>query len=161
MYWLHMLATIAWLGGLSALALIVLPAARSSLEPAAYSSMLGRVQSRLQMIGWLSLLILGATGMFQMSANPNYSGFLTIENDWAVAIFIKHIGVILMVAVSAYSTWGLLPALRRLALLRSLGKSGTQEEAARLEKRELLLLRINLAISIFVLAMTAWARAAS
>ena len=161
MYWLHMLATIMWLGGLSALALIVLPAARTSLEPAAYSELLGRVQSRLQIIGWLSLLVLGATGMFQMSANPNYSGFLAIDNNWAVAIFIKHIGVFIMVAVSAYSTWGLLPALRRLALLRSLGKSGSLEEAARLEKRELLLLRINLAISIFVLAMTAWARAAS
>jgi uncharacterized membrane protein len=161
MYWLHMLATIAWLGGLAALALIVLPAARQSLEPPAYSGLLGRLLSRLQIIGWLSLFVLGATGMFQMSANPNYSGFLAIDNNWAVAIFTKHIGVFLMVGVSAYSTWGLLPALRRLALLRSLGKPGTVEEAVRLEKRELLLLRINLMVSIFVLAMTAWARVAS
>lgn len=159
MYWLHMLATIAWLGGLAALALIVLPAARKSLEPAAYSGFLGRVQSRLQIVGWLSLAVLGATGLFQMSANPNYGGFLAIDNNWAVAIFTKHMAVIVMAGVSAYTTWGLLPAMRRLALLRAVGKTVSAEEVARLEQREIWMLRLNLILSILVLAMTAWARA--
>ncbi len=159
MYWLHMLATIAWLGGLSALSLFVLPAARKSLDATAFSSLLGRIQQRLQTAGWLSLAVLGATGMFQMSASPNYNGFLAIDNPWAAAILSKHIAVLVMVALSAYNTWGLLPAIRRLALLRSVGKAVPVEETARLENRELLLLRLNLLFSVLVLALTALARA--
>jgi uncharacterized membrane protein len=157
-YWLHMLATVAWLGGLAALALIVIPAAHKSLDADAYGIFLGRVQQRLQQVGWLCLVTLGATGMFQMSASPNYHGLLAITNTWAVAILSKHIAVLLMVVVSAYSTWGLMPAMRRMALLRSAGRAVPQAETSRLASRELLLLRLNLVLSLLVLALTAWAR---
>lgn len=33
-FWLHLLATVAWIGGLAAIALLVLPSARRSLGPA-------------------------------------------------------------------------------------------------------------------------------
>ena len=157
-YWLHMLATVAWLGGLSSLALIVIPAAHKSMDADVYASFLGRVQVRLQQIGWLSLITLGATGLFQMSANPNYHGFLAISNPWAMAILTKHIVVLLMVGVSAYTTWGLMPKIRRMALLRSAGRDIHPEETDRIAHRELLLLRINLVLSVLVLALTAWAR---
>ena len=101
LYWLHMLATVAWLGSLSGLALIFLPAARKSLDLPTYALLLGRIQPRVQQIGWLSLVILGATGMFQMSANPNYHGFLSIDTPWAKAILTKHLAVLVMVALSA------------------------------------------------------------
>lgn len=158
MYWLHMLATVTWIGGLSALALIVLPAAKRSLDDAAYAALLNRIQPRLQQVGWLSLAVLGATGMFQMSASSSYSGFLAIDNPWAVAIFSKHVVILLMVAASAYSTWGLMPALQRLALLRAKGKKVDDADALRLARQERLLLTVNLVLSALVLAFTAWAR---
>lgn len=157
-YWLHMLATVAWIGGLASMALIVLPAARKTLDAQAYAAFLGRVQERLQQVGWLSLIILGATGMFQMSASPHYEGLLAIVNPWAVAILSKHVAILLMVAVSAYSTWGLMPAMRRMALLRSAGRDVPASESARLAGREMLALRLNLVLSLVVLALTAWAR---
>ncbi len=160
MYWLHMLATVTWIGGLASLALIVLPAAKRSLDANAYAALLGQIQTRLQQVGWLSLTVLGATGMFQMSASPHYSGFLAIENPWAVAIFGKHVAILVMVAVSVYSTWGLMPALRRLALLRVNGKKIDASEELRLDRQERWLLWLNLALSLVVLAFTAWARVA-
>ena len=33
-YWLHMLATVAWIGGIVSISILVLPAARKSLKPA-------------------------------------------------------------------------------------------------------------------------------
>jgi len=156
-YWLHMLATVVWIGGLAALALLVLPAARRSLDHAAFAALLGRLQSRLQLVGWLCLAVLGATGMFQMSAHPQYSGFLSIDNPWAAAILGKHVAIFLMVAASAYSTWGLMPAMRRLTLLRASGKFN-EIEALHLARQESLLLNANLVLSALVLAFTAWAR---
>jgi uncharacterized membrane protein len=158
-YWLHMLATVVWLGGLSTLALLVIPAARRALDPAAYAALLAKIQPRLQSTGWLSLAVLAATGMFQMSASPHYNGFLSIDSPWAAAILVKHLLIGLMIAASAYSTWGLLPALRRLALLRAAGRSVADNQQATLERRERLLLSLNLLLSVAVLALTALARA--
>jgi uncharacterized membrane protein len=156
-YWLHMLATVAWIGGLVALVVLVLPAARRTLDANSFSRFLDHLQRRLDPLGWLSLAVLLATGLFQLSANPNYEGFLSISNRWAVSILIKHILFLGMIGISAYMTWGLLPQIRRIALMRSKGIE--TEETDKLEKREVILIRINLILGILVLGLTALARA--
>ena len=139
-YWLHMLATVVWIGGLAALALFVLPAARAALEPGPYAAFLGALQRRLDSLGWFSLLVLAATGLFQMSASPHYQGFLAIQNLWAGAILIKHLLFFGMAGTSAYLTWGLAPRLRRLALLQAhqaQASPANAEQGARLQRQEL------------------------
>jgi uncharacterized membrane protein len=157
-YWLHMLATVIWIGGLAALALLVLPAARSALEAPLYARLLEAVQRRLDPLGWLCLAVLVGTGLFQMSANPNYQGFLTVGNRWAAAMLIKHIVFFVMTAASAYMTWGLLPALRREALRAAHGLG--VKAIGRLQRRQGALLTLNLVLGLLVLLLTALARAA-
>jgi uncharacterized membrane protein len=160
-YWLHMLATVLWIGGLASLALIVLPTARRSLDSTAYSVLLTRMQVRLQQVGWFSLAVLTATGMFQMSSHPAYGGFLAISNQWAIAILAKHVVIGLMVAVSAFVTWGVLPAMQRIALKRAAGYDVLPEQALRMERLENAMLGLNLALSFLVLLLTALARSYS
>lgn len=157
-FWLHLLATVAWIGGLVALVILVLPAARKSLEPETYARFLEQLQHRLDPLGWLSLAVLLATGLFQMSANPNYAGFLSISNRWAASMLLKHILFIGMIGVCAYLTWGILPALRRIALMRVKGIDA--QAAEKLLNRETQLLRINLVLGVLILGLTALARAA-
>ncbi len=157
-YWLHMLATVVWIGGLAALSLIVIPSARRTLDQTAYSALLHQISNRLQQVGWLSLGVLIATGMFQMSSSPSYKGLLAITNPWAVAIFSKHLVVGLMIVTSAYVTWGLVPALNRIAFLEAAGKQPPAEQAEKLRRRETWMLRANLGLSVLVLLLTAWAR---
>jgi uncharacterized membrane protein len=156
-YWLHMLATIVWIGGLAALALVVIPVARRYLDAQSYVALLNQIQRRLDPLGWLSLVVLAGTGLFQMSASPHYQGFLAITDRWAVAILTKHLVFIVMIAVSAYLTWGIVPALGRAALLRAKGRAAPAAE--RLERQEMLLLRLNLLLGIVILGLTALARA--
>ena len=153
-YWLHMLATVFWIGGLAALVLLVLPAAQRSLDNEAFAKLLAGIQRRLEPLGWFCLALLAATGMFQMSESPHYQGFLAIQTTWAAAILVKHILFAVMVLLSAYLTWGLLPALRRSTLRLAQGVPG----AERLQRRNLLLLRLNLALALVILALTALAR---
>lgn len=159
-YWLHILATVTWIGGLMALAVLVIPAARRTLQPIDYAALLGRVQSNLQRVGWLSLAVLVGTGLFQMSAHPAYEGFLAISNTWAVAILIKHLVIGLMVLAGGYLTWVVMPALQRIALQRAAGGTVNAAMDAELRKRESLVLTLNLVLSIVVLLLTAIARAA-
>ena len=160
-YWLHMMATVIWIGGLAALSLFVLPAARKSLPVGEFAVMLDRLQHRLDPWSWFSLAVLLATGMLQMSANPSYAGFLVFNNRWAVAILLKHILFLGMATVSAYITWGILPRLRRLCF-RLANVEGADQDPLneKLLAQERLLVNINLLLGILILALTAIARAA-
>lgn len=156
-YLLHMLATVVWIGALTAISLLVLPSAQRALDSTAYTKLLAEMQKRLDPLGWFCLALLAGTGLFQMSASPNYQGFLAIDNSWAAAILVKHIVFALMIAISAYLTWFLLPGLQRSVLLQV-----QNEEApatARLQRRSLFLLHLNLGLAVLVLALTALARA--
>ncbi len=161
LYWLHMLATVAWIGGLASLSLLVLPAARQALDLPANAALLDGIQRRLEPIGWFSLALLVGTGLFQMSANPNYHGFLAINNRWAAAILLKHLVFIGMVALSAYLTWWVLPGLRREAMRQALAAQKGEPaptKAAGLQQQELTLMRWNLVLGLVILALTAIAR---
>jgi uncharacterized membrane protein len=158
-YWLHMLATVAWVGSLASLALLVAPIARKVLDAGARAAFLGQMQQRLQNLGWLSLGVLAVTGMFQMSANPNYQGFLAIANPWAVAILSKHLAIGAIVLVNLYLAFALTPARRRAELRQSRG-AGEAGMLERLLHREQLLVWVNLGLSGLVLALTAIARTA-
>jgi len=160
-FWLHMLATSVWLGGLGLAVWLVLPAARRQMNEDAYRAFSEKTLRQVQAVAWFCLLVLAGTGMFQMSSNPNYNGFLAIDNRWAAAILIKHVlfgGILLL---SAYLTWGLGPSLRRHAFLVSARGSSQPALAAglqALERREALLMKINLVLGVAVLVLTALAR---
>jgi len=157
-FWLHMLATVAWIGGLATVVFFILPAAKRTQNAEAYAQTLTEVNQRLDMVGWLSLIVLVASGLFQMSANPNYEGFLAVTNPWARAILLKHIVFFGMIGVSAYLTWGITPGLKRVALKKARGFD-TPEEAVLL-KRATRLIYLNLILGLVVLIFTALARIA-
>jgi len=160
-YWLHMLATVLWIGGISTLALLVLPAASKTLDAEAFAALLERIQKRLDPLGWICLAVLAATGLLQMSANPNYQGFIAIQNRWAAAILVKHLLFLVMTGLSVYLSWVLLPKLRRLALKRQhLPAATLSDQSTSLGRQEVLLLRLNLILGVLVLALTAIARSA-
>ena len=155
-FWLHMLATVSWIGSLVAISLLVLPAAKKTLKPAEQLAFLEAMQKRLEPVAWFSMGILVVTGLFQLSANPHYNGFLSTSGQWSIAILVKHSLAVIMAVTSAIQTWEVLPGIRR-ALMR-MDKVGP-EELARLQRRETLLLRTNLVLAVLILAATATARA--
>lgn len=155
-YWSHMLATVLWIGGLVVLALLVLPAAQKTLGSEAYSQLLAGIQQRLDPLGWFCIVLLLASGMFQMSASPHYDGFLAIESLWAGAILAKHLLFGVMVTTSGVMTWGVLPALRREAL-RSV-RGGDTSGLTRRQRQSIRLMQVNLSLGALVLLLTAIAR---
>jgi uncharacterized membrane protein len=153
-----MLATVAWLGGLSALVFIVLPAMRRTLNTKAFASWLTALNKRLDPIGWMSLGLLTFTGLLQMDSNPNYVGLLNFSNPWAQAICLKHIVFTSMLGISGYVTWSVAPALERAELKRATGRR--KSDAPRLIRRLQALIASNLILGVIVLIFTALARIA-
>ena len=155
-YWLHMLATAVWVGSLAAIALLILPVMKRTLNPEAQLVFIEALQKRLEPIAWFSISLLIVTGLFQMSTNVHYDGFLSISTQWSLAILAKHILGIFMVVTSAIQTWEVIPAIHRAILISK--KSKNVEELDSLRRREILLLRINFGLSILILGATAVAR---
>jgi uncharacterized membrane protein len=156
-FWLHLLATVTWVGSLAGVSLLVLPAMQRSLNPDTQLVFIEAMQKRLEPIAWFSMALLLLTGLFQMSVNPHYDGFISVSTQWSVAILTKHILGIVMVVVSAIQTWEVIPSIRR-AIVRS-KKTKNIEELDALRRREILLLRMNFGLSILILLATAFARA--
>jgi len=156
-FWLHLLATVTWVGSLAGVSFLVLPAMQRSLDPETQLVFIEAMQKRLEPIAWFSMSLLLVTGLFQMSVNPHYDGFLSTSTQWSLAILTKHLLGILMVVVSAIQTWEVIPAIRR-AIIKS-KKNNNRDELDVLRRREILLLRMNFGLSTLILLATAFARA--
>jgi uncharacterized membrane protein len=155
-YWIHLLATIVWLGGIMVMLFIAWPALQQgSLEKNQWLNLQRRS------LPWInaSLVILLITGFYQMTSDPNYTGFLSIDSTWAWAILLKHIAygtmVIIAVVVQAY----LYPAMSRLSMLAEKRPKLAASEREKLQRQEIWLLRINLLCAVTVLMFTAIATA--
>ncbi len=158
-YFLHLVATVVWIGGLVILTLLVIPEARRTLaENPALLTLMTRLRKRFIPLSNLSLAVLIATGMFQTSGDPNYQGLLQFNNEWSVAILLKHVAVIGMVVVGLVLQFGTIPALERATFLIEHGK-GDAADHERLRRQEVRLTWINLLLGIGVLGFTAWATA--
>ncbi|MEE9216582.1 MAG: CopD family protein [Anaerolineales bacterium] len=151
-FWLHMAATIVWIGGLFYQAVVVNPALERF--PDQRGRLAEDLRRRFQPLAWLSLFVLIGTGLLQMSGNPNYEGLFAVSNPWSRAILAKHITIGLMILVAGYQTWVLNPRLSILALKREASASDqVTSEISRLN-------RVSLAFGILVLGLTALARTA-
>jgi uncharacterized membrane protein len=156
-FWLHLLATVTWVGSLAGISFLILPAMQRALDPETQLVFIEAMQKRLEPIAWFCMSLLLVTGLFQMSVNPHYDGFLSVSTQWSLAILTKHLLGIIMVVVSAIQTWEVIPAIRR-AIVKS-KKSKNIEELDALRRREILLLRMNFGLAILILLATAFARA--
>ena len=155
-FWLHLLATVAWIGCIISISILILPAAGKILKPADHLALIEAMQKRLEPIAWFCMSLLLLTGLFQMSVNPHYDGFLSTSTQWSLAILVKHILGIFMVVASAIQTWEIIPAIRRTLMNK---KKADEGQVIALQKKEILLIRINFGLSLLVLLATAFARA--
>lgn len=157
-YWLHLLATVLWLGGLTTLALAAWPAWRAQTLT---DNQWLAFQQRLTPYANGSLVVLWVTGFIQMTNDPHYTGFLSVDSTWAWAILLKHLAVLGMMGLGLYWQWRLLPALARRQLLaqRKSQAQGNSAESSPYIHQEQRLLRLNLICAALVLLLTAIATA--
>lgn len=155
-YWIHLLATVLWLGGLALMGLVAWPALRR--QTLAANQWLD-LQKRFTPFVNGSLVILLVTGFVQMTNDVNYEGFLQVNTLWGQAILVKHVAVAAMILIGGYVQWRLHPEMERAALLARRRPNAGQEERDALMRREIRLLRLNLVCAAAVLFFTAVATA--
>ncbi|MCQ3932082.1 MAG: hypothetical protein DPW16_16650 [Chloroflexi bacterium] len=156
-YFVHLIATVVWIGGLAMILLLVWPeSARSLANQEERRKVVLGIQARFRPMANFSLVMLIGTGLVQMSGDPNYEGFLTFENTWSLAMLLKHIAFAAMVGLTLLTQFSLAPAIERAILLASKGQPNPLES---LLAREVRLMWGLAGFGVIVLVFTAIATA--
>ncbi len=152
-YAVHILSTVMWLGAVLSLFDIDRTLPQKPDTPEAWLRGY-RVYLRL---AWMALAFLWATGMFQMSRHPLYTGMLDFSTAWAKALLFKHLLVLVWMAFLGYQQLVQMPRWERWSLAFRAGKTEHPWEKVRREIRRGL--RVQQILALFVLVVTAWLRA--
>lgn len=151
-YFLHLLATVVWLGGMALLVLLIYPL-QSRHPSREVREMLTALSRRFRPYANFSLWVLLVTGVVQTSEDEHYGGLLDFSTPWSQAILAKHIAFIGMALIIAWLQFGLAPALERAHLLQ---KADSLETLGARERR---LIQVNFGLGLIVLFFTAIATA--
>ena len=102
--WLHTLATIVMVGYFVYTGLIYLPVFERQMKADALRNLLEQISSRLRLFFGGSLLIFLVTGTHLMLINEDYLGLGDFfANPWSVLIVIKHVLVLVFLALAVIS----------------------------------------------------------
>lgn len=105
---LHDLFTVLWIGGMLTTLLALMPALRGIKEnPPASKKALEIYQKSLSVAALVSMIGLWVTGVLLGRQSGNLSSFIGFGSPYETLISIKHILVVLMVAIALIRRFGL------------------------------------------------------
>lgn len=145
--WLHLAATVAWIGGMTTNLWVVLPSMRASLEPPVMGKLMNAVMRRFRVLTYVSIALLVITGGLMFRSNVAYAGF-GFANVWSAVSLIKHIIVVVLIILAIYAYEGLARKVTRLAA------KGPSADLARLQKRQMAFAATGLVLGLVILLLT-------
>ena len=142
--WVHLMATVAWIGGMFTNFIIYLPVIGKVLDPPTTGKLMGAVMKRFKVLVYISMGLFLLTGMVR----GVISEFPT-ESLWTILFFLK-IGVfVIMVILAVYAFEVLAPKVAKIA------SKGPSPELLRIQKSQMSLAMIGFILGIIILALTA------
>ena len=100
--WLHILAVVFWLGGMLFLVVVALPVLRQG-DPQIMAQFLNKAALRLRGLGWISLLVLAGTGLFQLGYRRWLNPVLWSTPSPIAYLLWSKVGIFcLLIALSVY-----------------------------------------------------------
>ncbi|MDZ7743800.1 MAG: hypothetical protein U5Q03_19205 [Bacteroidota bacterium] len=126
---LHVIATVIWIGGMMINYMVIRPVAVKKLEPSSFASFNTAMMKRFRILVYISIVILGVTGIPMKIVSEHYAGIISFEHAWGTASFIKHLLYGLLVVLAVFNFEIATPALSKAAIM------GNQIRIGRWKKR--------------------------
>ena len=112
---LHLIAMVIFVGQCILLGLVYVPVFSNELKGTDLPEMLKRVEAKMRPWFAVSLLTMIVTGAYLMLVNEHYSGFGSFfSNPWSIFMSLKHLVIVLMIAVAMYTDRVLTLGLERV-----------------------------------------------
>ena len=147
--WLHLLATVSWIGGIFIIAFIVSPSVEESLEPPVRLRFMSSYIKRFRVMAFVSMGVLVITGVAMMLFDPQHAGIYGPDTTWGLFLMLKHIFVLILIILAIYILRVLLPGIEKA------GSKGPSPEMAKLQNRQKTISIISFMVALLVLLFTA------
>ena len=150
---LHLLATVTWIGGLVLMRLVVQPALAVAVKEGTLDGTQRRavhcaIARRLGSFTFGAIVLFIISGLAMLSRNANFAGILSFSTLWAQVILLKHAVVAVLIVTSAYQ-------IRAVSWRLSEGSTASETDIARWQERHQDLADVNLLLGVVVLGLTA------
>ena len=143
-YWLHLIATVVWIGGITFILFIAIPSCKKVLGAEA-DKVLSEISKRFTPLANYSIGLLVITGVVLAGLSKEFSGFKIFENYWTMMLILKHLFVLVMIIIHFY---------RGLVLAPKITRTTTDTEKANLQKLSLNLVKVNFGLGLMVLLLS-------
>ena len=149
---LHILATAIWIGGMFTNFVILRPAVIKTLSPPEAGKLMDAVMKKTRLVVYISIVVLGITGIPLKIINENYSSIIDFENSWAIVSFIKHLCYGILVILAIYSFEILWPKLRKIAA------GGASAQLQQLQKKQAIIGFLSFLTAVIILILSSLMR---
>jgi len=155
-HFLHLLATVVWIGGIVMILSAILPVVNATLESPMKSRLMKGITERFTPLVNISILVLIVTGIVIAHHEKNFTSFLDFNNPWNAIMFLKHFFVALMVIIHFYRGLVLNPKIGRLSsqVNESQVAPSLSSQVVNLQRFSLNLIKTNLVLGLIVLLLT-------
>lgn len=150
--WIHIMATVAWIGGMFVNFIVLRPVVTKVLDPATAGKFMQTLMKRFRVVIYTSIVLLGVTGIPLKIINENYISIINFDNNWEIVSFIKHIFYGILVVLAVYTFEILSPKIARAA------KNGPSPAMAALQKQQGMMGAVAFLTAIIILILSSLMR---
>src|SRR4030067_1819444 len=143
-YWIHLVATVLWIGGILFIIFIAIPSSKQVLG-AESGKLMGEISKRFTPLANYSIVLLFVSGIVLAGLNKQFSVVRTLESNWTMALTLKLVLFFSMTAIHFY---------RGLVLAPKIMRTATQTEKAALQNLFINLVKMNLTLGLSVLLLS-------
>ena len=144
--WIHLIASVVWIGGIFFILFVALPGAKETLEQP--GKLMGAIGKRFVPLANICILSIFVTGILMTLSLHTLSEITLFGTAWSKTLSGKIIAALLMTGIHFYRGLVLTP---RIASLTSEG--GHSEQVGRLQRLSLSLVKTNFIFGIAVLLL--------
>jgi uncharacterized membrane protein len=143
-YWIHLGAAMFWVGGIAFILFIALPSANKVMGSES-GRIMSEISGRFGPLANLSILVLITTGAVLTKMRTPIVDYIHPENSWTLALLVKLVLVLFMVAIHFF---------RGLILSRRIARSEDGVVKQSLQKLSLNLVKTNLALGLVIILLS-------
>lgn len=155
-HFLHILATIVWIGGIILILFVVIPEAKTSLESKSMvNKLIKNIGRRFTILANTSIFLIIITGIILLIFDKNSDGFFNVNKSYNIVISVKHFFVVLMILIHFYRGLILNPKISKVAeqTIETTHSSSISSKVSRLKIFSLNLVKTNFILGIVVLLL--------
>jgi uncharacterized membrane protein len=147
--WIHLMATVAWIGGMFTNFFIYIPAIGKTLDAPLAGKLMGAAMKRFRVMVYIAMLTFIITGIMMGSLHLNYEGAFHSGNLMiAILIFKVPLYVIMVIlAIVAFEVHA--PRVARLAA------EGPSPKLLRAQRSQKVLAMAGFVVGVLILALSA------